>query len=154
MAKARSVRGRFRLLCTEPYSATTEKKDPEGVKSLRVARALRRQSRRGDLGRGAGGPNRGRRHQWRREPLAHHHKDVLYGAELLMVLGALALRRSGSKMRSRNAPRCPPRTCTRVRGPWGRCLGCAPQPLRLLAGECAPRSIPYQMNLTLMDPLR
>ena len=35
---------------------------PRGVGSLEVARALRQRSRRGALGRGAGGPDRGRRY--------------------------------------------------------------------------------------------
>ena len=60
--------------------------------SLRAARALCRQSRRGVLGRVARGPDRGRRHRRRREALADHCKDLLYGAKPRMVLDALALR--------------------------------------------------------------
>ena len=94
----REVSGTDFVYCgRSPCWAIREQKFPEGVESPEVARALRRWSRRGVLGRGAGGPDRGRGHQWCGELLAHHGKDILYGVELRVVLDTLALRRSGSK---------------------------------------------------------
>ena len=78
-----------------PYWDTRGNKDPREVSGLGVARALCRRSRCGVLGRGAGGPDRGRRHRRHREALADHREDILYAAELRVMLEAFTLPRGG-----------------------------------------------------------
>ena len=120
MEKARRIKNRFLLLRTVPLLGYAKEGEP-------VRSELERR-RRFTAGVASASSGAGREaptvdEGMRLAALADHCKDVLYGVEFRVVLGAPALRR---KMISRKAPRCTARTCARIRAAWWRSLGCAP----------------------------
>ena len=139
MEKARRIRNRFLLLRTVTLMRYARKGEP-----IRSELEWRRRFAAGvaSASSGAGREATTVDEGMRLSALADHCKHVLYGVEFRVVLDAPALRRGGSNMISPMALRCTARTCARMRAAWGRSLGCAPQPLQLVARDCALRSIP------------
>ena len=136
MEKARRIKNRFLLLRAGPLLCYAKEGEP--------ARSELERRRRFAAGAASASSGAGREaptvdESMRLPALADHRNDVLYGEEFCVVLDVPALCR---KMISRNAPRCTARTCARIRAAWERSLGCDPQPLQLVAHDCALQSIP------------